>query len=174
MGQQYALADTPTELQDRQGNPLFFSREFVDGSGQANLINNSETTGIRVQKYQARIGGGFAPHVIIMRYSDAHLMKAEAIFRGASGDALAVFNDVRRIRGVDELGSLTEQDLLDERGRELYIESWRRNDMIRFGQYLRQWEFKSSDEAGNTARLLFPIPLPQLLANPNLVQNPGY
>ena len=174
MGQQYALADTPTELEDRQGNPLFFSREFVDGSGQANLINNSETTGIRVQKYQARIGGGFAPHVIIMRYSDAHLMKAEAIFRGASGDALAVFNDVRRIRGVDELGSLTEQDLLDERGRELYIESWRRNDMIRFGQYLRQWEFKSSDEAGNTARLLFPIPLPQLLANPNLVQNPGY
>jgi len=174
MGQQYALASTPTELQDRQGNPLFFSREFVDGSGQPNLINNSETTGIRVQKYQARVGGGFAPHVIIMRYSDAHLMKAEAIFRGASGDALSVFNDVRRIRGVDELGSLTEQDLLDERGRELYIESWRRNDMIRFGQYLRQWEFKSSEEAGNTARLLFPIPLPQLLANPNLVQNPGY
>jgi hypothetical protein len=172
VGQQYALDGTP--LQDRQGNPLSFTREFVDGSGQPNLINNSEITGIRVQKYQARIGGGFARHVIIMRYADAHLMKAEAILRGASGDALAVFNDVRRIRGVDELGSLTEQDLIDERGRELYIESWRRNDMIRFGQYLRQWEFKSSEETGNTTRLLFPIPLPQLLANPNLVQNPGY
>ena len=102
-------------------------------------------------------------------------MKAEAIFRGASGgDALALVNDLRVLRNADPLGSLTEQDLLDERGRELYIESWRRNDMIRFGQYLRQWEFKSSDETGNTARLLFPIPLPQLLANPNLVQNPGY
>ena len=172
VGQQYAL--NGDELEDRQGNPLFFSREFVDGDGNPSLINNSERTGIRVQKYQARIGGGFQNHIILFRYADAHLMKAEAIFRGAGGDALAVFNDVRRIRGVDELGSLTEQDLLDERGRELYIESWRRNDMIRFGQYLRQWEFKSSDETGNTARLLFPIPLPQLLANPNLVQNPGY
>jgi hypothetical protein len=172
VGQQYALDGT--ELQDRQGNPLAFTRDFVDGDGNPNLINNSEVTGIRVQKYQARIGGGFQNHIILFRYSDAHLMKAEAIFRGASGDALSVFNDVRRAREVDELGSLTEQDLLDERGRELYIESWRRNDMIRFGQYLRQWEFKSSDETGNTARLLFPIPLPQLLANPNLVQNPGY
>lgn len=172
VGQQYALDGTP--LQDRQGNPLSFTREFVDGSGQPNLINNNEVTGIRVQKYQARIGGGFASHVIIFRYADAHLMRAEAIFRGATGDALAEVNELRNIRGVDILGSLTEQDLLDERGRELYIESWRRNDLIRFGQYLRQWEFKSSTETGNTARLLFPIPLPQLLANPNLVQNPGY
>jgi hypothetical protein len=173
VGQQYAL--NGDELQDRQGNPLVFSREFVDGSGQNNLINNSERTGIRVQKYQARIGGGFANHVILFRYADAYLMKAEAIFRGASGgNALTLVNDLRVLRSADPLGSLTEQDLLDERGRELYIESWRRNDMIRFGQYLRQWEFKSSDEAGNAARLLFPIPLPQLLANPNLVQNPGY
>ncbi len=172
VGQQYALDGTP--LQDRQGNPLVFSREFVDGSGQPNLINNSERTGIRVQKYQARIGGGFASHVIIFRYADAHLMKAEAIFRGATGDALALVNELRVLRDANPLGSLTEQDLLDERGRELYVEHWRRNDLKRFGQYLRQWEFKSSTETGNATRLLFPIPLPQLLANPNLVQNPGY
>ncbi len=175
VGQQFALDGS--QLQDRQGNPLVFTREFVDGDGNPNLINNSERTGIRVQKYQARVGGGFQNHIILFRYADAYLMKAEAILRGASGDMTptAMVNDLRVLRNATPLGgSITEQDLLDERGRELYIESWRRNDMIRFGQYLRQWEFKSAEEAGNTARLLFPIPLPQLLANPNLVQNPGY
>ena len=80
-------------------------------------------------------------------------------------------NDLRVLRGATPLGSVTESDLLDERARELYAEGWRRNDMIRFGQYLRNWQFKADTDP---KRLLFPIPLPQLLANPNLVQNPGY
>ena len=173
VGQQYDLDGT--ELEDRQGTPLAFTREFVDADGNSSLINNSERTGIRVQKYSPRFNDGFTGHEPFFRYADAHLMKAEAIFRGASGgDALALVNELRGLRGATALGSLTEQDLLDERGRELYVEHWRRNDMIRFGQYLRGWEFKSSEETGNTTRLLFPIPLPQLLANPGLVQNPGY
>ena len=133
-GQQYALDGTP--LQDRQGNPLEFSREFVDGTGSPNLINNSERTGIRVQKYSPRFDDGFTGHELFFRYADAHLMKAEAIFRGATGNALQLVNELRVLRGAEPLGSLTEQDLLDERGRELYVEHWRRNDMKRFGQYL--------------------------------------
>lgn len=173
VGQQYALDGTP--LEDRQGNPLEFSRGFVDGNGAPSLINNSERTGIRVMKYNPRNGGGFASNVMIFRYADAHLMKAEAILRGASGgDATALVNELRTIRNATPLGSVSESDMLDERGRELYCEWWRRNDMIRFGQYTRQWEFKSDSETGNATRNLFPIPLPQLLANPNLVQNPGY
>ncbi len=173
VGQQYALDGTP--LEDRQGNPLEFSRGFVDGNGAPSLINNSERTGIRVMKYNPRNGGGFASNVMIFRYADAHLMKAEAILRGASGgDATALVNELRTIRNATPLGSVSESDMLDERGRELYCEWWRRNDMIRFGQYTRQWEFKSDSETGNRTRNLFPIPLPQLLANPNLVQNPGY
>jgi hypothetical protein len=172
IGQQYNLQGGAR--QDRQGNPLAFTRQFVDGNGQPNLINNNEITGIRVMKYNPRYGA-FKNHILIMRYSDAHLMKAEAILRGASGgDVAALVNELRTIRGASLLGSVSESDLLDERGRELYCEGWRRNDMIRFGEYTRGWEFKSAAETGNNARKLFPIPLPQLLANPNLVQNPGY
>ncbi|WP_350289921.1 RagB/SusD family nutrient uptake outer membrane protein [uncultured Croceitalea sp.] len=170
INQQYALDGTP--LQDRQGAPLQFSRGFVDGTGAPNLINNNEQTGIRVMKYNPRFGG-FTEHSIQFRYADAHLMKAEAMMR-SGGDPTAMVNELRAIRGAAPLGTVTESDLLDERGRELYAEGVRRTDMIRFGQYLRQWEFKSAAESTNTARLLFPIPLPQLLANPNLVQNPGY
>ena len=170
IGQQYALDGTP--LTDRQGAPLQFSREFVDGTGAPNLINNNEQTGIRVMKYNPRFGG-FTGHSVQFRYADAHLMKAEAMLR-SGGNPTAMVNELRTIRGVAPLGAVGEAELADERARELFVEGWRRNDMIRFGQYLRGWEFKSATETGNTTRLLFPIPLPQILANPNLVQNPGY
>ena len=172
IGQQYA--EDGTALEDRQGGPLAFTRDFVDGSGAISLINNSETTGIRVQKYQAQYSDGFANHNIMFRYADAYLMKAEAMLR-SGGDPTDMINTLRTTRGAQSiLGTVTESDILDERGRELFAEGWRRNDMVRFGAYLRDWELKGDGQAGNTTRLLFPIPLPQILANPNLVQNPGY
>ncbi|MEX0272991.1 MAG: RagB/SusD family nutrient uptake outer membrane protein [Flavobacteriaceae bacterium] len=170
LGQQYALDGTA--LNDRQGAPLQFKRDFVDGNGAASLINNNEQTGIRVIKYNPRFGG-FTNHSVQFRYADAHLMKAEAMMR-SGGDATAMVNELRTLRDATPLGSVSESDLLDERARELFAEGWRRNDMVRFGQYLRAWEFKGASEVNNATRNLFPIPLPQLLANPNLVQNPGY
>ena len=142
-------------------------------SGANSLINNSERTGIRVQKYGARYNGGFTNHEIIFRFSDAHLMRAEAMMRSGS-DPTSEVNELRVLRGATPLASVGEAELLAERGRELYAETWRRNDMIRFGQYTRQWEFKDANSVGNDKYKLFPIPNPQLLANPNLVQNPGY
>ena len=166
--QQYGLQGNA--LTDRQGQPLKFGRDFVDGGGAKSLINNDEKTGIRVMKYQPRFGGGFEGHNIMFRYADAYLMKAEAVMR-SGGDPTALVNALRVIRGATPLANVTESDLLDERARELYAEGWRRNDMIRFGQYNRNWEFKGDRDQ---KRILFPIPLPQLLANPGLQQNPGY
>ena len=117
VGQQYDLDGTP--LEDRQGGPLAFSREFVDGDGAPNLINNSEITGIRVMKYGARFGGGFTNHNVQFRYADAHLMKAEAMMR-SGGDATALVNELRAIRGVAPLGTVGETELLEERARELF------------------------------------------------------
>lgn len=171
IGQQYA--GNGDALQDRGGNPLSFTRDFVSAvDGQPSLVDNNEVTGIRVIKYNPR-NGAFAEHYVFFRYSDAHLMKAEAIWRNG-GDPTAMVNELRTIRGATPLGSVNEQTLLDERGRELFIEGWRRNDMIRFGQYTRDWEFKESGSIGDTNRHLFPIPSSQIILNPNLVQNPGY
>ncbi len=171
IGQQYGL--TGNALQDRAGAPLTFKKEFQDGAGATSFINNDETTGIRVIKYHPKYGGRLQ-HMVIFRYSDALLMKAEAILRGASGDAAAVVNEIRVIRGVSPLGTVDLPSLLDERGRELFAEGWRRNDLIRFGEYGRDWLFKEPSSINNPTWNLFPIPGPQLLANPNLVQNPGY
>ncbi len=164
IGQQYSVNGTP--LTDRPGNPLVFTKEFPA------LIGNNERTGIRTIKYHP-VNGSFTGHQIIFRYADAHLMKAEALFR-SGGDGLALVNQLRVIRNATPLGTLTEQNLLDERGRELYVEFWRRNDLIRFGQFTRDWEFKDPASVGDETKNLFPIPSNALLSNPNLEQNPGY
>ena len=171
IGQQYG--PNGAALEDRGGNPLSFTREFFSAvDAQPSLVDNNEVTGIRVIKYNPR-DGAFANHIIFFRYSDAYLMKAEAMWR-SGGNPTAMINDLRAIRGAAPLGTVTEQDLLDERARELYTEGWRRNDLIRFGQYTKDWEFKEADAVGNPDRQLFPIPSAQLILNPNLVQNPGY
>lgn len=172
IGQQYD--DTGAAMEDRGGNPLTFKREFKDGQGDISLLNNSETTGIRVIKYNPR-NGAARQHEIFFRYADAHLMKAEAAFRmGDVSTATILINKLRTIRKASPIANLTELDILDERGRELYAELWRRNDMIRFGQYTRGWELKAEDQIGNESRNLFPIPANQIILNPNLIQNPGY
>lgn len=166
IGQQYNEDGTP--LTDRPGNPLVFTKELPG------LVGNNERTGIRVIKYHP-VNGSFAGHSIMLRYADAHLMKAEAIFRGAGGgDATALINELRVLRQATPIGTVTESDIIDERGRELYGEYVRRIDLIRFGQFTRDWAFKDPEAVGNADKQIFPIPTNALLSNPNLVQNPGY
>ena len=135
--------------------------------------------GLRVIKYLIRpdaqrdqAGTDF----IFFRFADALLMKAEAHFRkGETGQALTIVNQIRATdpnnRGASPLASITEQDLLNERGRELYWEGWRRQDLIRFGVFTTAWEWKP---VSGVHRVMFPIPQRALDTNPNLVQIKGY
>ena len=168
---QYNQDGTP--LNNRQSQPLVFNKEFTS------LVGNGEAEGIRVIKYhpydptdEEDQVNSFRQHQVMFRYADAHLMKAEAMMR-MGGDPTSLVNELRDLReDTSDLSSVTEQMLLDERARELFIEFWRRNDLVRFGQFTAPWSLKevSGDENVN----LFPIPATALLSNPNLVQNPGY
>ena len=115
----------------------------------------------------------------MMRYADVLLMAAECALNGASIDGLAAFNQVRRRAGQPDANGLTAQLILDERGRELYQECWRRNDLIRFGKFTSgyNWQWKGNVKEGRDVeshRVLFPIPDSDRLANTGLEQNPGY
>lgn len=166
IGQQYEEDGSP--LNDRTGEPLVFTKEMPGLSG------NGENTGIRIIKYHPNDdGGSFRSHEIVFRYADAHLMKAEAMMR-MGGNATALVNELRTLRGATPLGSVSEAEMLAERGRELYIEFWRRNDLVRFGKFTSNWEFKNETSVDNSTYNLYPIPINALLSNPNLVQNPGY
>lgn len=161
IGQQYG-ADGQA-LDARGGKKLIFTKDFPG------LVGNSDVTGIRVLKYSPA-NGAFPVPLILFRYADAYLMKAEAMMRSGD-DVTTMVNALRTLRKAAPLGSVTEADMLAERGRELYDEHVRRMDLIRFGKFSSTWEFKdNTDETKN----LFPIPTNAILSNPNLVQNPGY
>jgi len=170
VGQQFDTDGTP--LEDRLGNPLAFTPEF----NLRETGDNLEVTGIRAIKYPTDFdtpGDAADNDYVFFRYADILLMKAEAAFRsGKDGDALDILNEIRTTRGASELGSVTEQDILDERGREMYWEGWRRNDQIRFNTFLGTWQEKP--DPSDPSRLLFPIPAEAISTNPNLPQNPGY
>lgn len=168
IGQQYDENGDP--MTDRVGNPLKYTKELPG------LLGNNEVTGIRLIKYHPE-NGAFEGHQIVFRYADAYLMKAEAILRGgtSSETTLGMVNELRSMRNANgntpSLNDVSEQVLLDERGRELYGEFWRRNDLIRFGKFSEPWQYKTNTDA---YRSLFPIPATAIISNPNLVQNPGY
>ncbi|MCX2740310.1 RagB/SusD family nutrient uptake outer membrane protein [Pontibacter anaerobius] len=123
----------------------------------------------------------------LFRVADAYLMYAEAALR-ANGDralALDLINALRFRAYGDNSGNISQSDLtlnfiLDERARELYWEGHRRTDLIRYGlftgsEYL--WPWKGGVPEGRAVaetRKLYPIPSADIIANPNLVQNPGY
>lgn len=113
----------------------------------------------------------------VFRYADVVLMYAEACMRqNKAADAVA-HADLQAIRTRAGLApftaaTLTEENLLAERGHELAIEGWRRQDLIRFGKYNGTWWCKPSASPAYTE--LYPIPRERLGANPNLKQNPGY
>ena len=164
LGQQYN--EDGSILTTRGGAPLIIKKDFPG------LQGNPEDTGIRTIKYHP-VNGSFTAHLIQFRYADAHLMKAEAMLRMGS-DATALVNELRDIRQASPLASVGEAELIAERGRELYKEWWRRNDLVRFGQYTKDWEFKNTESVGDVTKNLFPIPTNAILSNPNLIQNPGY
>ena len=55
--------------------------------------------------------------------------------------------------------------------RELYGESWRRQDLIRFGKFLTS---RSDKPQSDPKYLIYPIPSTQVAVNSNITQNPGY
>jgi len=140
------------------------------------LYNTARESGARIKKWEIEQGGnGFlSSDFFVFRYSDILLMKAELLWRMNHGsqEALDLVNLFRKRAGVAPFTALTEQNLLDERGRELFMESWRRSDMIRFGKYNDPTIFKPW--ISDAFRRLYPVPKDQIDANPNLKQNPGY
>lgn len=131
--------------------------------------------GARITKYEIEIGAqsNMNNDVPIFRYSDVILMRAEALWRMDNGsqEALDLVNQIRARAGVEPFTELTADNILAERGREMFAELVRRPDMIRFGKWTESWWARPEQPE---YKEIFPIPRSQLDANPNLSQNPGY
>jgi hypothetical protein len=164
------LLDISAEATDPDGPPLTFT-PFINELAP----NALRQSGVRVGKWEFALGSpnSLSNDYPIFRYSDVLLMRAEALWRMSPGDAeaLDLVNMVRERAGLDPVGTLTADFLLAERGREMFAEGWRRQDLIRFGRFDDAWWEKGSSPE---FREFFPIPQAALDANTNLTQNEGY
>jgi hypothetical protein len=164
--------DTGDPAFERGGAPLIFTVDIIDPT-QA-----GEGEGTRILKWlpdadrdAQNNGNDFA----FFRLANIYLIKAEALneLSPGSAQALALLNTLReRVFDPDEpLAAIDRSVILAERSFELTNEGKRRMDLIRYGLYTAAWTHKT---AGGPHLVLMPIPQPQLDANPELTQNPGY
>tara|TARA_R110000796_G_scaffold250788_4_gene380718 strand:- start:83411 stop:85024 length:1614 start_codon:yes stop_codon:yes gene_type:complete len=139
--------------------------------------NASRKGGARMSKFSFRQGqrDNMDNDYPIIRLGDLYLIRAEGLAR-AAGDWSLALPDVNTIRAraglTTALGSITAEEFLAERGREMFMEVTRRQDLIRFGKFNDAWWEKPASAA---FRNVFPIPQEQIDASGGtLTQNPGY
>ena len=121
----------------------------------------------------------------VFRLAEMYLIYAEAFLNNGGGDvatALGYINALRTRAAATNItsGQLTKDFILDERGRELYWEGFRRTDLIRYKKFVESgylWPWKGGVVGGRAVesfRTIYPIPASDVSANTNLVQNTGY
>ena len=136
------------------------------------------------------LGDDYGPNWRIVRYSDVLLMLAEALNQqGNTADAMAYINMVRERAEIAPLSGLDQaaitQAIIDERVMELTGEGHRFFDLVRWGladEYLGANSAHPGPHPKSISGGTFTsgrdelvwIPRSELLANPNIEQNPGY
>ncbi len=123
----------------------------------------------------------------IFRLAEMYLIYAEGAVRTNANltQAHQYMNILRNRAYMGSSGNISPTDLdlnfiINERGRELYWEGFRRTDLIRFNRFVEStylWPWKGGVSSGtgvSSIRKLFPIPSTDINSNFNLKQNPGY
>lgn len=125
----------------------------------------------------------------VFRLAEMYLIYAEAALRANNTTGIAqglqYLNMLRRRAYMvndasKDIGSYNLQYILDERGRELYWEGFRRTDLIRYNRFTQAayvWPWKGNVRNGSgveSYRVIFPLPSTEIAANPNLKQNDNY
>jgi starch-binding outer membrane protein, SusD/RagB family len=193
VGPQYASDGTPLQdggyeksgggyVGDPNGAPITFTPFINELSPTA-----WRQSGARIGKWKFYSGmtQNMDNDFAIFRYADVLLMSAEATARLNNNwndpYSLAIVNQIRvQHGGVTPYVTMSAVSFAAERGREMFFEGWKRQDMIRFGTYNSAWRFHPADPADNLGPHginhlnIMPIPATQINANQSLLQNPGY
>lgn len=167
-------------VMDRTGAPLTYWPWLV----QLEFANDkyAETAGARMKKYEidknAMADGKLMDNdIVLFRYADVLLMRAEAELRNGNPTAGQKDFDAVRMRANMKTRPISLKNLLDERLLELCWEGWRRQDLIRFGEYESLFEgdpFNAKIDESNGFTTVYPIPADVITLNHNLKQNEGY
>jgi hypothetical protein len=168
IGDQINLSTGSVIIMPASGEPLTYTDTITD------ITNAKQNEGGRLFKYEVRADDAWERDhdLVIMRYAEVLLMKAECYVRtGSPAAARPLVELVRSRAGLSTPDDITLEFLNSELKKEFLFESHRRTDNIRFGTFFEPWWNKSTTPS---YRSIFPIPSYELQKNTNLKQNSGY
>lgn len=198
----FGLAFSSTDNANINGlAQIYRGAAYGDISGLADLYNSMEAGDIRrdlsmigqdpakptdTRRLYTNLGKfpstDYSDEVPVIRYEEVILNLAEALMKDTPSDpatALTRLNSVVALRGtgLTPYASVTDANLLKERRRELCFEGMRFFDLTRMGMNIPLVDAAQQTHGGpayDTYKFAFPIPLAEMQANPNMVQNAGY
>lgn len=177
------------------GIPSFALSEQLTGAFEsgdqryANWVGESTPGMYFAYKYKTGlssyvVGGTATEYYMVLRLAEQYLIRAEAEANGAaggSGTAIADLNVIRQRAGLTALStSLTQAQVITAVAHERQVEL--------FGEWGHRWfDLKRTGQAHNVLsqiplkqpwqgdyQLLYPIPTSEIVADGQLIQNPGY
>lgn len=129
-------------------------------------------------KYPGKNGDRRQNNIPVLRLSEMYLIRAEARLK-TSGDALGDLNMIRTNRGLAPAVLITENDIFNERRKELCFEGHILYDYARLNKSLTRVDedgriTENKDVPFPSYLWAMPIPRGEMEANPNMVQNDNY
>ncbi len=134
-------------------------------------------------KYEGQAGAStplYMNNPKIIRLAEVYYIAAEAkLFNGSyanAKEAVWYYNEVRknRILNYEDAATVSLDDILDERRRELFGENHRMFDLVRHKRDIEHPLISVGTVTYNDSRILVAFPQRELDISPELVQNPGY
>ncbi|MUP47403.1 RagB/SusD family nutrient uptake outer membrane protein [Gramella sp. BOM4] len=147
---------------------------YEDGDVRLGILDTSGDWIRNTGKYPDNVN--FTNNIPLIRYEEVVLNYAEALLE-TGGDALTQLNKLPANRGASLYTEATKDNILLERRRELIFEGFRFDDQLRTGMTM-----EAVGTTGNVVETIdypsylfaWPIPISEMNANSNMVQNDGY
>ena len=146
------------------------------------------TNGLSVVKWQNSRSDNSTPSdgkfsdtdIPLFRLAEIYLTRAEAKYRLNGTQDLEDINELRNRAHAARVSAVNLAVLLNEWGKEFYMEGRRRSDLVRFEKFAGNkyiWDFKGGVSKGTSVDKhfnVYPIPSKDTSNNPNMHQNPKY
>ncbi|MDJ1491294.1 RagB/SusD family nutrient uptake outer membrane protein [Cytophagaceae bacterium DM2B3-1] len=190
-GEGHSLFELAYTNSDNLGNGSLFyiyqATNYGDIQVTKDLYNSYDNADVRKKLYSAdesvyRMIGKYPEYtssIKVIRYEEVILNYAEALYHlESTEDAADYLNLIAENRSNYSYETVSLDDILEERRKELAMEGHRSYDLLRNGLSIpyvdSRQTFNKNGIAYGAASLAFPIPRGEITANPNMVQNEGY
>jgi len=174
--QQIYRGDAYGDVQGLQNLTDIFEATDVRGTLNGMIGEDPDVPGrlnVNLGKYPSY---DYSDNIPILRYEEVILNLAEALWRQNPANGLTELNLIPAERGATAYAAINEDNILLERRKELCFEGMRFHDLARTGRDIPDVDVLQT-HLGPTYgdfKYAFPIPIVEMDANNQMVQNGGY